>query len=82
MEPLLQALQELAGWIVGESPWPDGSFSFFAWLLLPATLGMVLVIGLQFLFPAAKLRWSREPPLAIPLETPKAAAYYGAAGSY
>lgn len=64
MEPLLQALQSLAGWVVGESPWPDASFSLLGWLILPATLVMVLVIGLEFLFPAEKRRWSREHTLA------------------
>lgn len=57
---LLHRLQELVGWIVGESLVPDHAFSLGAWLLLPATLIMVLVIGLEFLFPAERRGWNRQ----------------------
>jgi sterol desaturase/sphingolipid hydroxylase (fatty acid hydroxylase superfamily) len=64
MAELLDVARELVGWIVGDSLLPDHTFSFSQWLLLPATLIMVLVIGLEFLFPKEQRSWNRQHLLA------------------
>ena len=50
----------LVGWIVGESLLPPDRFSVAEWLLLPATAIMVLVITLEFFFPAVRRGWNRQ----------------------